>query len=157
MAVMRRIRDDRGAAAVEFAMVMPLLVMLVFGIFEFGLAWHTYQVITDAAREGARQAVVANASNQQAVFETVEMAIRRTRPGEVTVRNASYCAPDLPTGALGKNRVEIYGCDWNGGSGSPARVAVRYGFEFTVLGSLLNWGTGQRSIALRTDFWMRNE
>jgi hypothetical protein len=157
---MRNLREDRrGGAAVEFALVLPILLTLVFGVVEFGLLWNVYQVVTDSAREGARRAVVANPAYASAtVFETVEEAVRRSRSGvQVTVRNASYCQPELPSTPVGSNRMEIYGCQWDGGSGQPARVAVRYGYEFGVLGPLLNWTTGQRSLVLRTDFWMRNE
>ena len=47
-------RDGRGQALVELALILPILLMLLLGIFEFGRAWNTKQVITDAAREGAR-------------------------------------------------------------------------------------------------------
>jgi Flp pilus assembly protein TadG len=49
---------DEGAAAVEFALVMPLLVLLIFGIIEFGGAYNAYITVTHAAREGARMAAV---------------------------------------------------------------------------------------------------
>jgi Flp pilus assembly pilin Flp len=51
-------RDQEGAAAVEFALLLPLLVLLLFGMIEFGLAFNTRIQATNAAREGARQAVV---------------------------------------------------------------------------------------------------
>ena len=51
-------RDQDGAAAVEFALLLPLLVLLLFGIIEFGLAFNTRIQATNAAREGARMAVV---------------------------------------------------------------------------------------------------
>jgi Flp pilus assembly protein TadG len=49
-----RVRDDRGAAAVEFALLLPLLLLLVFGIIDFGRAINAQITITQAAREGAR-------------------------------------------------------------------------------------------------------
>jgi hypothetical protein len=159
---MKRLKSDqRGAAALEFALVLPVLLVLVFGVFEFGLLWNASQVITDAAREGARRAVVANpayAASPEAVFETVETAVRRARPNlEVMLKNANYCAPELPGTPLQSDGLEIYGCQWDAGSGMPARVAVRYGYEFSLLAPLLQWSTGQRNVVLRTDFWMRNE
>jgi Flp pilus assembly protein TadG len=51
-------RSDRGQTFVEFAIVLPILVLLVFGIIQFGLAFHNYLAITDAARVGARAAAV---------------------------------------------------------------------------------------------------
>lgn len=53
-----RRRREGGAALVEFAMVLPLLVALLFGIVEFGIALNDYQSIRHGVREGARQAVV---------------------------------------------------------------------------------------------------
>jgi Flp pilus assembly pilin Flp len=50
--------DEDGAAAVEFALLLPLLVLLLFGLIQFGLAFNTRIQATNAAREGARMAVV---------------------------------------------------------------------------------------------------
>jgi Flp pilus assembly protein TadG len=47
-------RHERGAAAVEFAIVLPLLILLVFGIVQFGLLYNRQQGLHAAAREGAR-------------------------------------------------------------------------------------------------------
>jgi hypothetical protein len=54
----RRTSGDRGAALVEFAIIMPLLFLLLFGIIEFAIAFNDYQSIRQGAREGARQTVV---------------------------------------------------------------------------------------------------
>lgn len=53
-----RAGDERGAAAVEFAIVAALLFMLIFGIINFGLLWSQKNVYVGAAREGARYAAV---------------------------------------------------------------------------------------------------
>jgi Flp pilus assembly protein TadG len=55
-------KKRRGAAAVEFAVVAPVLIMLVFGMIEFGRAIMVQQVIVNASREGARTAVIEGAS-----------------------------------------------------------------------------------------------
>ena len=52
------LRDDRAAAAVEFAIIAPLLLVLVFGIIDFGRALFTLNNLTSAVREGARYAAV---------------------------------------------------------------------------------------------------
>jgi Flp pilus assembly protein TadG len=46
--------DDRGAVAVEFALVLPILVMLMFGIFSAGVAYSDHLAVTNSVREGAR-------------------------------------------------------------------------------------------------------
>lgn len=51
---MRIMRSDRGAAAVEFALVLPILIVLTFGIFAFGHAFHAQTVLDNAAREAVR-------------------------------------------------------------------------------------------------------
>ena len=55
---MRNWRSEKGAALVEAAVTIPLLLLVSVGIFEFGRAYQTWQVITNAAREGARVAVL---------------------------------------------------------------------------------------------------
>ncbi len=54
----RKRDDDRGAALVEFAIIMPLLFLILFGVIEFAIAFNDYQSIRQGARDGARQAVV---------------------------------------------------------------------------------------------------
>lgn len=55
----RRWRQEEGQALVEFALVLPLFVTLVFAIVQFGIAFHDYLVLTDAVRAGARTAAVS--------------------------------------------------------------------------------------------------
>ena len=57
-----RFGRESGQTFVEFAIVLPLLVLLVFGIAQFGLAFRNYLAITDAARVGARAAAVKRTS-----------------------------------------------------------------------------------------------
>ena len=54
----RRIRRQEGAAAVEFALIVSLLVLLIFGMMEYGLFFLQAQSLRAGAREGARQAAV---------------------------------------------------------------------------------------------------
>ena len=54
-----------GAAVVEFAIVAPLLLMIVFGIIEFGRMIMVQQILTNASREGARRAIIEDATNDE--------------------------------------------------------------------------------------------
>ncbi|HTE66117.1 MAG TPA: TadE/TadG family type IV pilus assembly protein [Candidatus Binatia bacterium] len=56
--IRHRMSRDEGVAAVEFALILPVLALLLFGILEFGRVWSQYQVFQGAAREGARCAGV---------------------------------------------------------------------------------------------------
>ena len=61
-----RVTRRSGAAAVEFALIAPLLIVLVFGMIEFGRMFMAEQVLTNAAREGARKAILPGATDDQA-------------------------------------------------------------------------------------------
>jgi hypothetical protein len=50
--------NRRGQALVEFALVLPLILLLVVGMLEFARAWNLHQTLTDAVREGARRALI---------------------------------------------------------------------------------------------------
>jgi Flp pilus assembly protein TadG len=54
----RRLACDKGAELIEFALVFPLLLLVVLGIMDFGLLFQRYETVTNAAREGARIAVL---------------------------------------------------------------------------------------------------
>jgi Flp pilus assembly protein TadG len=54
--------DDRGAIVVEFALILPLLLILLFGIIEFGRAYNTQIALQGAAREGARALALGNSA-----------------------------------------------------------------------------------------------
>jgi Flp pilus assembly protein TadG len=69
----RVLRGERGQAMVEFALVIPIFLLLVIGVIEFGRAWNLQQTLADASREGARRAAVFDPTLTQA---TVEAAIR---------------------------------------------------------------------------------
>jgi Flp pilus assembly protein TadG len=53
-------RSERGAAAVEFALILPVLLVLVLGIVEFGHAFQVQAQLSSAARDGARSAALGN-------------------------------------------------------------------------------------------------
>jgi Flp pilus assembly protein TadG len=55
-------RSDQGAAAVEFALVLPVLVLMLFGIIQFGLIFNQWQQLEHATREGARWASLQNSA-----------------------------------------------------------------------------------------------
>lgn len=58
-------RKQRGAVMVEMALILPVLIILVFGIIQFGLALNRYQAFQAAAREGARVGSLENTTGGQ--------------------------------------------------------------------------------------------
>jgi Flp pilus assembly protein TadG len=51
-------RNERGQTLTEFALVLPLVALLLFGVIQFGIVFHQYVTLTDAVRAGARQGAV---------------------------------------------------------------------------------------------------
>ena len=58
MSLHKKLRSESGASAVEFALLLPVLMLILFGIIEFGLALYQQAILTNASREGARLAIV---------------------------------------------------------------------------------------------------
>lgn len=56
--IRRLIKNGRGQALVELALVLPLLILLLFGTMEFGRIFHSYLALANASREGARAGIV---------------------------------------------------------------------------------------------------
>ena len=54
-----RMKNEQGQTMTEFALVLPILVVLLFGIIQFGIAFNNYVTLTDAVRTGARKAAVS--------------------------------------------------------------------------------------------------
>ena len=91
-------RDDRGAAMVEFAIVLPVLLLILMGIIEFGRAYNAQVSIQAAAREGARELALRHGST------AVESATRDGAP-TVTIDGISQSA--CPPSGDGKAEVTI--------------------------------------------------
>lgn len=101
--MMRRWRD-RGAAAVEFALVVPVLILLIFGSIEFGLAIQARTMIGNAAREGVRVASLGGsvADVQASALNALgSVSGTKTVAYTCTTSGSSTCDPAAP----GKNSV----------------------------------------------------
>ena len=64
MKIRNKLRREEGAAAVEFALIVGVLAILVFGLLEYGLAFWQVQNLRAAAREGAREAAVGGSPDE---------------------------------------------------------------------------------------------
>lgn len=101
---MNRRNHERGAAAVEFALILPVLLLLVFGIVEFGRVYNIQTSMTAAAREGARAMAIDNdsvAATAAAVSAAAPYSLSTT---QVSVSPAS-CPSSNTTDALVKVTV----------------------------------------------------
>jgi Flp pilus assembly protein TadG len=102
---------DRGSVAVEFALVLPLLLLIVFGIIDFGRALNAQITLTEAAREGARLAALG----QPNVVSRTQAAATGLSPVSVTVTS----------------------CPFGAGASDDASVTVSYQFTFiTPIGAI---------------------
>ncbi len=63
---------EGGAALIEFAIVLPLMLLILFGMIDFGLFFQRYQVVTNAAREGARIAVLPGYGDDDVVLRVTQ-------------------------------------------------------------------------------------
>jgi Flp pilus assembly protein TadG len=71
-----QLRKERGQTFVEFALALPVLIVLLFGIIQFGIAFHSYITLTDATRAGARKAAVSRLVPAAERTSAVTQAVR---------------------------------------------------------------------------------
>jgi len=109
---------ERGSAMVETAICIPLLLVLMVGIFEVGRAYETWQVLTNAAREGARVAVMPSGS----AADTTALVRQYMSNGQLT--KSATASVVINEGAS---------IDVNGTPVSASMVTVDYPFEFIML------------------------
>lgn len=94
--------EEQGAAVVEFALVLPLLLMIIFGIIEFGRLFWVKEILTYAAREGGRAAIVPGATNT-----SVQTAISNAMTGSGLTLYTIERIPDDISSAGGGSSVTI--------------------------------------------------
>ncbi len=115
---MTRTKSERGAALLEAAITIPMLLLVSVGIFEFGRAYQTWQVLTNAAREGARIAVLPDPTPGNAEARVLEYM----QAGQLSAAGSA---------TIGVNRSATL--DVNGRSVSASEVTIDYPFSFIVL------------------------
>jgi hypothetical protein len=138
-----RLRNQRGQALLETAITLPIILLVCVGIFEFGRAYQVQQVLTNAAREGARVAVLPG------ITDAVVTA---------TVRSYLTSGGLVPIDPV-INRVVPFN-----GSGqiTASRVTINYPFNFMVLNPVVRLVTpsstlGAGVLTMQAATLMRNE
>ena len=138
-----RLRNQRGQALLETAITLPIILLVSVGIFEFGRAYQVQQVLTNAAREGARVAVLPG------ITDAVVTATVRTY---------------LTDGGLTPvDPVIVRTVPFNGSTTIMAsRVTISYPFNFMVLNPVVRLITpssalGAGVLTMQAATLMRNE
>jgi Flp pilus assembly protein TadG len=142
-----RAANERGAALLETAIALPLVLLVSVGIFEFGRAFQTWQIVTNAAREGARIAVMPNPVS-----------------GAVESRVHAYLTqgqlPEADAAVVNVDRAAVINI--GGANASASIVTVQYPFNFIVLNPVArlvvnNSTLGEAPLTITTTAEMRNE
>jgi Flp pilus assembly protein TadG len=128
------LKREEGAAAVEFALVLPILLVLVFGIIEFGMILYFQGVVASASREGARHGIVVS------------------KPTDVKEWTENYSQSFLPS--PGGTADVAYG---SGDPGTPLTVTVRYDYTYIVIANLIPGLTSDGMIHLASTTTMYYE
>ena len=139
-------RHDRGTALIEMALTLPLMLLVSAGIVEFGRAYQTWQVVTNATREGARIAVLPG------VDDTSVTTRVRTYLSDGQLPNYSTA-----TVTIARDATIAIGA----GTASASRVTVNYPFTFMVLQPLATLvdphSTAGAPLTMTVSALMRNE
>ena len=131
--IKRREQKEKGQALVEFAVILPVLLMVLWGIFQFGIAFNDYIQVTSAAREGARKAAVSRSLGGGAQLRPPS-PLRKAWPLIcISARRRSRSLP--PTTGRG-NR-----CD----------VTVKYRYKINIIGRVVATGTSHPPPTMRIE------
>jgi Flp pilus assembly protein TadG len=106
--------NERGAVAAEFALLLPVLLTILFGIMEFGMIMYGREVVTNATREGARAGII------QATPPVSGGAMQAVTTGYLTGTGVS-------AGSIAFTNVVCCG-----GTGAPVTVAVTYNYPWLI-------------------------
>ena len=146
MAALKRIRnlsDQRGAQLIEAALVLPLLLLVVLGILDFGMLFWQFESVTNAAREGARVAILSGYSTT-----------------DVENRVQQYLDDAGLTDTAAISVVAPAGVDVGGGTCiTMTGATVSYPHTFFLVGGVVGYfgGTSLTSTSLNATSMMRYE
>ncbi len=118
MVTIKKLKNQKGQALVEFTIVLPILMLLIMGIFQFGMMLNAYITIGNAAREGARAGIIGSSDAE------IQNLIISTSP---SLEPENLAASIIPSET---NRI----------SGGTLTVNVTYNYKLTVpiISSLFN-------------------
>ena len=117
------LKNCKGAVMVEFAIVLPLLLILVFGIIEFGVLLYDKAMITNASREGARAGIVYAFPNRITAAQISAVVQNYTTGNMITFGAAANPTINVTPGICAN-------------AGDTLSVKVTYQYKFLVLPKL---------------------
>jgi Flp pilus assembly protein TadG len=121
-----KLQKQNGVAAIEFAFVLPILLMLVFGIVEFGIILYDKAMITNASREAARAAIVYRNPGEELTCADI-----------ITIVNDYSNLYLLTFGSSSPvTNFDPIGC--SPAAGNPLTVTVSYQYDFLILPDFLS-------------------
>ena len=141
-----RLANQRGQALLETAITLPIVLLVAVVIFEFGRAYQTLQIVTNAAREGARIAIISTSSDNMVQTRVTDYL----RSGQL----GNYSSATVSINRTGTVQVGT-------GTASASIVTVAYPFSFMVLDPVAKLITGTSTMGapftMTVSAQMRNE
>jgi Flp pilus assembly protein TadG len=107
------IRNQQGQTMTEFALVLPVLALLLFAVIQFGIVFNNYETLTDATRAGARKAAVSRQASNPAA--AAELAVRNSATDlkqsnlKVTINSTWQPSADVTVTATYPYKVSLLG------------------------------------------------
>lgn len=152
-----RTSRDRGQAVIELALTLPLLLLVVFGIIDFGFMFQRYEAVTNAAREGARLGVLADYTATEAQNRALAYLVASGLNGPVRACGTGTVVKDSRCAQMTTSTVTVAGS-------TPAKtvdqvtMVVEYDHQYQFVGPIMGlFGGNLASIRLRAASSMRRE
>jgi Flp pilus assembly protein TadG len=150
--MVRQLRGRKGQALAEFALILPILFLLIAGIIEFGRGWNIKQALTDAAREGARYTVVDDKGPAQDATPIIDRIKAR-----LTLANIPTTNPPTTISVTPVSKIKACGIPLTNASGAEMTVLVTTRYRMGWVGAILKWAGGSNTITIASQATMRNE
>jgi len=152
-----RTSNQRGQAVIELALTLPLLLVVVFGIIDFGFMFQRYEAVTNAAREGARLGVLADYTATEAQNRALDYLVASGLNGPIRACGTGAVVRNSRCAQMTTSTVPVVGS-------TPAKtvdqvtVIVEYDHQYQFVGPILGlFGSNLSSIRLRSASSMRRE
>jgi Flp pilus assembly protein TadG len=122
---LRRLRgDERGAGAIEFALCLPIFLMLVFGVIQFGWTQHTFSTIRYAMQQASRALVIDPNTTQAQLQSLVNARLSKATDATVTVSLAKTTTVNGPIATLQGSYTSTFGIPGLAAFSIPYNVTV---------------------------------